>query len=133
MSKAALLELAERVEKASGPDRELDALICIAIDDRPSWASSGKLISQRLGHVSVHPYGDNWSANIYTSSLDAAKALAPDGMSWAAGDLNEDDVAWCCLTDANGIDFCGTAESPTLATVSASLRARAEMEPSDAN
>jgi len=74
---AEIVRLAERVEQAAGPDRELDAAIILS-----------------LGHAVEHPTGDEWfyqPANkmgrkqvpAYTASLDAAMTLAPEGQESA--------------------------------------------------
>lgn len=55
---------------------------------------------------------------------DAAMSLVPDGLSWAAGDCNEDDIPWACLTDRDGNDYAATGATTIIALVHASLRAR---------
>jgi len=72
-----LLELAERCEIVSGPDRVLDGEICLAL----GLAGGNVRVDQRTGWV----VGGNTPlpANPleYTSSIDAAMTLIPDG--WA--------------------------------------------------
>jgi len=74
----------DRLEKATGPDRELDALICVASDDRPDWADGyGPLwfdgFTARINNL--HPNkpspGNPTVGEIkhYTASIDAAIAL----------------------------------------------------------
>lgn len=80
----ALLELAERVEKASGPDRELDRLIDpIARSDVVEWPGGGLARKLHDGRHVVH------SAAHYTASLDAAMTLVPEG--WSVARIGQDD------------------------------------------
>jgi hypothetical protein len=122
---ADLTSLIERIEAATEGSRELDALICIALDDRPSNAPSGKLISQRLGVVSVYPFGPSWDALPYASSFDATIRQLPSGHSYTCGDCNQDNLPWACVTRASdGKDFAATGADVTLALLAAILRAR---------
>lgn len=86
-----LLELAERCEKATGPDRELDAAIIVACQhDLP--APMGECsASLRLPHKDDRcEAGTYWlvqrsgmslrTARSVTASLDAAMTLVPEGM-----------------------------------------------------
>jgi hypothetical protein len=61
-----LLELAERCEQATGPDRELDCRI---------WLAATGGLSFELGHAVVPDLGQ-WQAPAYTASLDAAMTLS---------------------------------------------------------
>ena len=88
-TKAELQELLARVEKADGPDRELDAIICAALrynpvgkhaDNRWLWDNFPKWRQgSHRGHVEVvHADGiggAHWSSEPLTSSLDAVYAL----------------------------------------------------------
>lgn len=97
-----LLELAERCEAATGPDRELDAAIWCALNGleypEPPYF-------QELPHNRFHPelgafeqgtragimlqsYKDN--AAIYTASLDAAMTLVPEGWRWIMREARPD-------------------------------------------
>lgn len=75
---ADLSELAARVEAATGPDRELDARITVALDGLGEW---GEL--RRSGYAI-----QDFKAPPYTASLDAAMTLVPEG--WFINRLNED-------------------------------------------
>lgn len=66
-----LSDLISRLERASGPDRELDGAIAEAIG------------------LSVPHDPAGWPPR-YTSSLDAAVTLVPDGCQWTI----EPDAAW---------------------------------------
>lgn len=87
---ADLNKIIERLEKATGPDRELDALIVAELHDAtmrpypPSddfgphdkwqfWTHDGKHF---LGSEAEFP------VPAYTSSVDAALTLVPDGLPW---------------------------------------------------
>lgn len=135
MSKSALLKLAECVDAANEKDRELDALVCIALNVRPDWAKNqdGRLVSQRTGWVSIGAHGPGWDALPYMSSLDAAATLIPPGFSFALGDLNKENCPWACVTSPDGVDFTSDgALTPTCCLVAACLRARANQEKTNA-
>jgi hypothetical protein len=73
-------EIIERLEKASGPDRELDAAIAIEIGAYPTdWQA-------RLPGYSLE-YFMAWSgfADNYTSSIDAALTLVAADAVWSIG------------------------------------------------
>ena len=82
-----LLALAERAEKATGPDRELDAAIAVAVRWRwEGWEEGDLCIESRpLAFVieAVHNRRSSIWANVptYTASVDAALMLVPEG--WA--------------------------------------------------
>lgn len=128
-TKAELLELAERVEGASGPDRELDQAIMDAVFQ--PWS----------GYVGAHYEGTNervidtgwvdgrgyrWiGAPRLTASLDSAMALVPEGCGQGSIRWNGDSVVaevWGSL--ANGMPT-GDGATPALALCAAALRARA--------
>ncbi len=70
-------ELADRVERLTGPDWEVDAEIALA----SGWLTfnlEGFGVRWQRGHGTVersHPF--------YTASLDAAMTLVPEGRGWA--------------------------------------------------
>ncbi len=106
-----LLSLAERCEKAEGPDdRELDCRIRCAINGENFEVYSH-----------VVPDFEQWLARPYTTSVDSALTLVPEGWSyticpkWAEV---RHPVFWAQ-------DQEGHAASPALALTAASLRARA--------
>lgn len=76
-----LADLKRRVEEATGPDRELDAAIAVALDSYfiipPRWEGDeiGYGYVDRDG-VQNHPaYGGAQLVPVYTASLDATVAL----------------------------------------------------------
>lgn len=129
--KSTLLALAERCEKASGPDRELDAVIFHILGmplPEQFFTVPIQLDYDELQHSFSMPIGDmqvRYEHPAYTASIGAALTLRPNEHSWAAGDCNEDDLPWACITDMAGGDYVGTAATPALAFTAASLRARA--------
>lgn len=127
------LALAERVEAASGPDRELDCRIAAAAHQ--SMAGEFHVV----GAPTYEPEryfsrqeGIDWigydllnNAPAYTASLDAAMTLVPKGLTW---DLSTDFVP-CHAGIYNGRDddeglpaFSGDAATPALALCAAALR-----------
>jgi len=119
-SEAELLALASRVEAASRPDRELDALVnaacCIGTIPCEQYPTIEAWASSALRH--------NWNFPRYTASLDAAMTLVPEG-DWAEGSLSSPgqlEIHGPCTFDPIGK---GWAATPALALTAACLRARA--------
>lgn len=121
LSESALQDLAERIEAADGPDRELDGDIAEAVGavppfvhrrDSPEWGSwSGGR--------------DHWDAPAYTGSLDAAVTLVPEGYSFNLGnDVRGWADVWFDVPVYDGKPYEGRAATPALALCAASLRAR---------
>lgn len=127
------LELARRVEKATGRDRELDEAIMAALfvrDQRHigcreeqedgSWAPV-------KDSVWVDPETDRWvgtAAREFTSSIDAAVTLVPKGYHW---DVGNDNIA--IIRDRRSsfearVEHCAIAATPALALCAAALRTR---------
>lgn len=109
-----LLELAERVEAARLPDREIDDAIHIArTGEKPFNCATSKR---------------------YTDSLDAAMRLVPEGWNWACGPRAEWQAhgrswAWCDETGEDWEDSWNSyAATPALALTAAALRAIAAKE-----
>ena len=88
---AELLDLAERCEKATGPDRELDVTIALAQPDRffnagPQYdgaPDSIGTIDPSDGSQSIPGNAHDMLVPRYTSSLDAAMTLVPEGCHWS--------------------------------------------------
>lgn len=111
-----LRELAAKCEAAEGPDRELDALIApIAREDVIAWPTGGLARKLHNGKHAVH------SADRFTASLDAAKALA-DGRRIILN-IAEDEITTAIVDGTEA-----TAFTPALALTSACLKALASME-----
>jgi hypothetical protein len=140
-----MIELAERCEKASGPDRELDCLILEALGyevkrdhARPGQVVRGFGLLRYIG-------GTHWCTfNRYTASLDAAMTLIPKGWRLWTGDFSvEGRFNWMLKgplapwTDPeDGRETIapqygnGIGSTPALALCAAALRARAQGQPS---
>jgi len=127
---ATLRALIERVEQATGADRELDGAIEKMLT--PDLAARPW---RYLGHGRWNDDSEPNGANLvaaprYTSSLDAAASLVPEGWQWACGkDRPENGGAWADVQpNAVGVTK-RRAATPALALTAAALRARlAEME-----
>jgi len=135
-----LLELALRIEAASGPDRILDGLITVAIDgDRrtilynepgpfPQKPVYGPIRDLALSGADLANY---INAPVYTASLDAAMALVPENADWMLdnfdGPVEKRCTAETFAKSGVGRDGFGTcfAATPALALTAAALRARA--------
>lgn len=121
-----LLKLAERVEAATGPDRELDAAIMCARG--ASWVTDGMAFYGERGNytaaVPVQPF---------TASLDAAMTLLEQG--WGYEQRRPSDEAGhstCRATIWWVPNFpekqFGKGATPALALTAAALRAHAAMK-----
>jgi hypothetical protein len=84
--------LIERLEKATGPDRELDAMLYVIVVQERQWREDGMIIYAqksprdlwRVGYIDPGEHSRNFSFSelsvatmvpTYTSSIDAALAL----------------------------------------------------------
>ncbi|WP_305096435.1 hypothetical protein [Croceibacterium aestuarii] len=125
--RAELEALAAQVEAATGPDRELDALIHIAVDragGNPIAAPGGWCVGSKQ-------YVNPIKAPAYTASLNAAMQLVPEG--WSVNIVRTADSRF---GNANLYWFRGgshiparrmngAAATPALALTAAALRAHA--------
>ena len=130
---AELRTLAEEVECLSGPDREMDVRIEIALGaNRYLSTQSGATIEVREqpGWITCR------QARPLTASIDAAASLMPEGWYSASGALEWQDRtmmldrpgrAWNAEAWRPGIDMvvCAEALTEPLARCAAALRARA--------
>ena len=93
-----LTEIIARVQVAAGPDRAIDKAIRVALGYPPK----------------------PWD---YTSSLDAALSLVPEGYDWIVANVNghHGGTPYACV----GSDQSHHAATPVLSLVLAALRARA--------
>ena len=114
--------LVERIEGATGPDRELDCRVWCAV--------GGNSVDHFEVACAVVPDLNQWMAPRYTASLDAAMTLVPS--EFYMGRLHQwvaDNFRWACdlarkdMTGGKRIsaEDCAT---PALAIAAASLRAR---------
>lgn len=115
-----LIALAERVEAATGPDRELDECIGMAI---------GLKNTMRVGHECL---GTDRVVPVrcptFTASLDAAMTLVPEGCDWSVDNFdgaNGKPSAWVHVRKSSAAIEQVTGATPALALTAAALRARA--------
>lgn len=128
-----LIALAERCEKAKGPDRELDRAIADAIRP-PARPHVADLDAPPPGFGRGFMEGDLWGAS-YTASIDAAMSLVPE--VWG----NVGTYPWLGKQKAGvwqaGVSAPGNEKRPpvcyartaALALTAASLRALAAQAP----
>lgn len=144
--------LIARVERAEGPDRELDAALYVALikpDQRPDDLRYFRLPHISMDHMEMCAPGTYWlkqrsgasllTAPTYTASLDAALALVErvlPGCVWVVGQ------DWGAILTPRGarasigygkIDIADVyAPTPTLALILALLRAMEAQAQEDA-
>lgn len=116
-----LVELAELCEKASGPDRELYAMIYDAV-------YGGECLYDPKWETWITPGGMNVPA--FTASLDAALTLVPEGWDWASGSGQFGGHAFMRRVTSVGEPpaISSDAATPALALCAAALRARATQD-----
>ena len=128
------LELADACEKATGPDRELDAAIALKLGIVRE--RDGSLFYGHRDHsvlVLERDYYDH-EGNApellhYTASIDAAMTLVPEGLHWCCQTDRDGAVATVgrADSDARGIFYTdckqATAKTLPLAICAAALRA----------
>lgn len=140
---AKLEALIERVRAATGPDRELDALIfCALLAPKGSKVDQSKFNGAWIVYEPAS-YGKEpfriweipspwrrWSIDgmPLTASVDAALALAERvllGWQVAMGTCGEDDTPWACITEPDDPcrDFAVSSVTIPLAIVEAALLA----------
>lgn len=133
--------LIDKLERADGPDRELDAEIAVAtkLGCRPNLSDDLEYLSLPNKHdrgpgVTA---GNYWfhcrsgmslrSAPAYTASIDAAMTLLPDGAEWTLSVVAYEP---CLVTISSGDDrkdaTHALAKTPAIAIVLAALRARSQ-------
>jgi hypothetical protein len=136
---ANLLALAERCEAATGPDRELDAQIIIALE-HPEYHFPDEVLNRKpsswdeaAGRFRHDGSGGSVSWPAFTASVDAALTLVPEGwndnVSWSA--KKQKARAWCewmpeaPFAPSDWIVHYGRGANRALAICAAALRARA--------
>ena len=135
-------DLIEKLEAATEGSRELDAEIAYAVQWRPDeWPPSAQSFRE---HEAKHDYATAWIAHApfraawpiphYTTSLDAALSLVPEGRRiYSLQDQRhfQRNQGWFCGIDeicGLGCVFTKEAATPALALAIAALKARVEME-----
>jgi hypothetical protein len=133
------LELVERCEQATGPDRELDASIFKALGAPVPFQFFNKLVALTFDEAEqcyFAPIGDmrvRYEPPTYTASLDAAMTLVPEGMMFCVTNVGVDHPTKPDLSRSSAIvgkpddpkRGYNTGATPALALCAAALRARA--------
>ena len=125
-------ELIERLEKAAGSDRELDLDILNATlnGDAPDWKWHDRwreTVTQEIYEpgASGNPV---CSLDAFTSSIDAAMALVPEGFDYGLTHRKATNPTMKanaqCWTKAPASTVWGDAVTPAIALCIAALRAR---------
>lgn len=131
-------KLIDRLEKCTGPDRELDGAIWLALDETAAYKCWSVRGMKYGGHVHTKAEkraaikrSSEWQSPTYTASLDATIALVerklPDWV-WSASSTG---VAWVMSFKAGeGDDFhTGSLENrPAIALLICLLRALSSPE-----
>jgi hypothetical protein len=132
-------ELADRIEALTGPDREADAAIAVAMRNGlplgsewalkfPKWEvePGSKGVVRIIGNVNGNcdDISGRFTAPRYTSSIDAAMTLVPKGWSWSVG-FDEHGNRAIIGAFGNMETIASKAANPALAICAAALRARA--------
>lgn len=112
-----ILDLTERCEKATGPDRELDATIAKAVGEKHG-RETGWCNNENGDYYVI----DECAAR-YTASIDAAMMLVPEGCEFWCGSKDATGTSWAWVGQFGGPEEIGTAASPALALCAAALRA----------
>lgn len=114
-----LAGLVERLEKATGPDRELDCMIYAQVHGW-SYPLRGAAFIERNEAMK------EGNAVHYTSSIDAAMTLVPEGFNWASAP-HFDDREFSVYRPYDGTAdhyFDAVAKTPAIALCIAALKAR---------
>jgi len=133
---SALLELAARIEAAGGPSKALDREIALAVGwvrqtpsearrKHPAWFHPDDCRDGEVVFDSLHGT-DVWRDPLpYTTSIDAALTLVPEGAFWSITMRGESRPGFhaCCQLDGP-LDWREGATAP-LALCAAALRAKA--------
>lgn len=128
-----LLQLAERVEALTGPCRETDVMIELAV------GKNGPAIQEIMAgspHNTIDEVAKAADRDVsimfhrvprYTASLDAAMTLVPAGQDWMVDNFDGLAARMCSASvfNAKADDFGAFAATPALALCAAALRALA--------
>ncbi len=125
-----LVSLIERVEKASGPDRELDGDIVAYLQLHPMGWRRGSKEASAIAIWFDDNQGCQWRAPDYSASLDAVRTLNDRDIAWTVG-KNVHHGYWhasCNALNNDGepysVGCSGACKTPALALLSAILKAR---------
>jgi hypothetical protein len=122
-------DIIERLERASGPDRELDIAILKATD------ANGYLIEDD-GTILVEcdmGEGPGWfnigyEVPTFTASIDSALTLVPANHDWSLHADNGEAIAGCMPSSEDGCDIADCpGATPAIALCIAALKAHASI------
>lgn len=121
MDRSKLLELAERCEQATGPDRELNIALLPLVGLRfvDEGHPIGEVCYEQNNHAVPMPR--------FTASLDAAMTLVPEGFAWEAG-FCEGKHAASVSSNGNRMPDATICATVALALCAAALKARAQSQ-----
>lgn len=125
-----MTDLAERIEGAEGPSRELDALI--EVERRKRAAFEAGLDDRARAHWRpdafgyVESQGTRYPSPAYTASIDAAMTLVTEGWLFDLYNLNGYPEAHLTNDTLQRVSVSVDAATPALALCAAALRARKE-------
>lgn len=126
-------ELIERLEKATGPDRELDGLIYGSLRGLKRNGGTFHIYLSEETFQFEHPtvrhtngpaalYVRGCNVGEFTESIDAALTLVPDGWLW---DVASSGAAWVMPDyELDGQIVIGGVQQPAIALCIAALKAR---------
>jgi hypothetical protein len=135
---AALLELAERCEKAAASDRELDVDIALLVGgagkiggtiyhqgaDAKYTLTHGMTLAEAVGKAPKRDCAIWNAVPDFTASVDAAMTLVPERFDWIIGHTNSG-LTIHAEVGGRGGEYQRFAATPALALCAAALRARA--------
>jgi hypothetical protein len=116
-----LAGLIERLEKATRPDRELDCAIFVATAESPFVSYYPDCVLATLGGFSARL--EISDIEKFTSSIDAALTLVPEGQEWQLGSAHLVSTYWAEVIASDCYKAKGT--TPAIALCIAALKARA--------
>jgi hypothetical protein len=143
MTRETLLGLADRCEQATGPDRELDALIWCTLNGKKYAGHNEAYSAYRSGNPETQvefteppkrtrlvtgSQTTGGHAKPVTASLDSAMALVPEGFEWLR--MSPDSMSvyrWPNGDKEWATHIHGRNTVPALALCAAALRARASL------
>lgn len=127
-----LTELIAALEKATGPSKELNAHIWNAVyGHKDSWVAQSKNNFEWLVFEKCHRNGERLvevrgrrQLIDFTSSIDAALTLVPEGKKWGVGSWSGNFANIGAEDNGKTETSCEPAASPAIALCIAALRSR---------
>jgi hypothetical protein len=141
-------DIIERLERASGPDREIDLTIHLAVcpdgdiaqlmqyrrglDGKEGMAwdiyYNGCIVFEKYNDSGQCIYNGGVPLPHYTDSIDAALTLVPANHDWSLHADNGEAIAGCMPSSEDGCDIADCpGATPAIALCIAALKARASI------